>query len=127
MVRGTPRVYFLELTKSILVMFSQNVTWAEAFFWGYGIQVVTGSRYFGGFVGMDIAQALWLEEKIEGWRDSVSTLDGVARWNPQTAYAGLQKSLPQEWGFFAVRHSGQSCFPRTSHGRRPSFGGTEFR
>ena len=36
---------------------------------------------------------------MEGWRDSVATLAGVACWQPQTAYAGLQKSLQQEWDF----------------------------
>ena len=38
-------------------------------------------------------------EKVEGWQDSVATLAGVAHWHLQTAYAGLQKSLQQEWAF----------------------------
>ena len=38
-------------------------------------------------------------EKVEGWQDSVATLAGVAHWHLQTAYAGLQKSLQQEWVF----------------------------
>ena len=37
--------------------------------------------------------------KLEGWRDSVATLARVARRHPQTAYAGLQKSLHQECAF----------------------------
>ena len=36
---------------------------------------------------------------MEGCWDSVVTLAGVARWHLQTAYAGLQKSLQQEWDF----------------------------
>ena len=89
MVRGPPWGYFTEPTKSILVLSPQNFPQAEAFFWGYGLQVVTGRRYLGGFFGTEIAQAWWLEEKVEGWLDLVSTLAGVARRHPQTAYAGL--------------------------------------
>ena len=66
---------------------------AEALFWGYGLQIVTGSRYFGIFVGSKAAQYIWMGEKVEGWRDSVAKLAGVARWYLQTAYKGLQKSL----------------------------------
>ena len=37
--------------------------------------------------------------KIKGWTESVSILSGVAPKHPQSAYAGLQKSLQQEWAF----------------------------
>ena len=59
-------------------MSPRNVPQAEAFFWGYGLQVVMGSRYLGGFVETDTAQAWWLEERVEGWQDLVATLTGVA-------------------------------------------------
>ena len=74
-------------------MSTWNVPRADSFFWGYGLQIVTGSRYLGGFVGTETYQAWWLEEKVAGWRESVATLDGVVRWHLQTAYTGLQKSL----------------------------------
>ena len=45
------------------------------------------------------AEVRWIHEKVEGWAESVRTLDGVARKHPQSAYAGLQKSLQQEWAF----------------------------
>ena len=77
-------------------MSSLNLTWAEAFFRGYGLQIVTGSRYIEGFMGSKAAQNFWLGGKVEGWRDSVATLAGVARWHPKTAYRGLQKSLQKE-------------------------------
>ena len=64
-----------------------------------GIQVITGSRYLGGFIGERETEYKWIQEKVEGWADSVRTLDGVARKHPQCAYAGLQKSLQQEWAF----------------------------
>ena len=40
-----------------------------------------------------------MQEKMEGWAESVRTLAGVARKHPQSAYAGLKKSLQQEWAF----------------------------
>ena len=40
-----------------------------------------------------------MEGKVAVWADSVGTLVGVSRKHPQSAYAGLQKSLQQEWAF----------------------------
>ena len=51
MVRGTPRGYFLKTTKSILVVSPWNAPRAQAFFRSYGLQIVTGKRYLGGFLG----------------------------------------------------------------------------
>ena len=93
MVRGPPCGYFPEMTKSILVVSPWNVPRAEAFFRGYGLEIVTGSRYIGGFMWSKAAQDLWLGGKVEAWQDSVATLDEVARRHPQTAYVGLQKSF----------------------------------
>ena len=64
-----------------------------------GIQVVTGSRYLGGFVVEREADARWIQENVEGWTESVRTLSGVSCKHPQSAYVGLQKSLQQEWAF----------------------------
>ena len=63
------------------------------------MKVVTGSRYFGGFFGDREADTTWLEEKVQGWTESVRTLSMVVCKHFQSAYAGLQKSLQQEWGF----------------------------
>ena len=60
---------------------------------------MTGRRYLGGFVGERDAEARWIQEKVYGWAESVPTLAGVARKHPQSVYAGLQKSLQQEWAF----------------------------
>ena len=87
--RGTPRGYFLEPTKSILVVSQRNVPRAEEFFCGMGENIVTGSRYLGGFVGYRAAEDSCMEEKIQGRAESVKTLEGVARKHPHSAYAGL--------------------------------------
>ena len=71
-----------------------------------GILVVTGSRYLGRFIRERDTEALWIEETVEGWAESVRTLAGVAHKHPQSAYAGLQKSLQQEWEFIQRVTSG---------------------
>ena len=58
-----------------------------------------GSRYLGGFVGERETESQWVRTKLEGWAESVRTLSRVARKHLQSAYAGLQKSLQQEWAF----------------------------
>ena len=66
MVRGPPQGYFPEPTKRILVVSLWNVPRAEAFFRGYGLQIVTGRRYLGGFIGIKAAQDRWMGEKVDG-------------------------------------------------------------
>ena len=72
---------------------------AEELFCGMGIKIVTGSRYPGGFVSNRETKDIRLEEKVQGMTELVKTLSGVARKHLQSAYAGLQKSLQQEWAF----------------------------
>ena len=97
--RGPPRGYYPEPTKSILVVAPWNVAQLEEFFWGMGIQVMTGHQYLGGFIEGREAEKRWLADKIMGWAESVETLAGVSRKQLQSAYAGLKKSLRQEWAF----------------------------
>ena len=61
--------------------------------------MVTGNRYLGGFLGNAAAEREWLEEKVQGWKESVAILAGVALKHLKSAYAGLQNSLQQEWNF----------------------------
>ena len=63
------------------------------------IQVKTGSCYLVGFVGERGTETQWFWTKVEGWAELVKNLAGVARKHPQSAYAGLKKSLQQEWAF----------------------------
>ena len=81
-LRGPDRGYYPEPTKSIFVVAERNVPRAKEYFRGMGIQVVTGSIYLGGFVGEREAEAIWINEKVDGWAESVRTLAGVARKHP---------------------------------------------
>ena len=88
-LRGPAQGYFPEPTKSILVVAERNVPRAKEYFHGIGIQVVTGSRYPGGFVGGRETEGQWVQTKVAGWAESVCTLAEVDRKHPQSAYAGL--------------------------------------
>ena len=93
--RGPPRGYVPEPTESNLVVDPRNVAQAEEFFRGMGLKLVTGSRYLRGFIGEGEAEKSWLEGKVAGWVESVETIARVSCKHPQSAYAGLQKSLQQ--------------------------------
>ena len=97
--RGPARDYYPEPTKSILVVAPRNVAQAEEYLRGLSIRVVMGHRYLGGFLSNMSAEREWLGKKVQGWKESVAILAGVALKHPQSAYAGLQKSLQQEWAF----------------------------
>ena len=97
--KGPGRGYFPEPSKSVLVVAAHNVERAKAPFADLNFKVVMGSRYLGGFVGEAAAQASWVEDKASSWAEAVGELAVVAKRFPQTAYAGLQKSLQQEWQF----------------------------
>ena len=64
-----------------------------------GIQVVTGHQYLGGFIGDREAEKRWLAGNITGWAESVDNITGFSRKNSHSAYAGLHKSIQQEWAF----------------------------
>ncbi len=80
-------------------MEEHNEEKAEAYFKDSDWKVVTGCRHLGGFIGDKAEQREWVEEKAQTWADGVLELSKVVGRYPQAAYAGLQKSLQQEWQF----------------------------
>ena len=79
---------------------------AEIAFKDLGFTIVTGSRYLGGFIGEASDQLSWIKEKTKNWVAAIKELAMVAERYPQAAYAGLQKSLQQEWQFLQRVTSG---------------------
>ena len=65
--RGPARGYYPKRTNSILVVALGNVAQAEEHFRGFGIRVVTGHWYLGGFLGDVSAEREWLGKKVERW------------------------------------------------------------
>ena len=116
--RGPARGYYPDPIKSILVVAPGNVARAEEHFCEIGIWVVTRHWYLGGFLGDMLAEREWLGKKIQGWKESVAILAGVALKHPQSAYAGLQKSLQQGWAF--VQKWPLEWVQHLARSRRPS-------
>jgi hypothetical protein len=96
---GPARGYFPEPSKSILVVRETNLAAAKAALGDLGFRITTGNRYLGGFIGEAAPQEEWVREQTSAWADAVTTLAKVCKRYPQLAYAGLQKSLQQEWQF----------------------------
>ena len=59
--------YFLDPTKSILVVSSNNGHKAHELFRGIGLKMVTGRRYPGVFIGYKMEEETCMEDKVWGW------------------------------------------------------------
>jgi hypothetical protein len=58
-----------------------------------------GARYVGGSIGTEDAKKAWLELQNAQWVEGIHALARIALHYPQTAYAGLSKSLQAEWQY----------------------------
>jgi hypothetical protein len=85
--------YYPEASKSILVVCQHNLEAATEFFAPQQFGVTTGEQYLCGYIGAQEDQDEWVVRKTTSWTAAVSKLVKVA------VYAGLQKSLQQEWQF----------------------------
>ena len=93
--------YFPEPSKSILIVRSNSLEHTQSFLQAEELEfeLKTGHRFLGGFLGEASTRHEWLKDLISKWESGVQELAYVASSYPQTAYAGLQKSLQQEWQY----------------------------
>jgi len=98
-VEGPPRGYFPEPAKSILVCDPSVRTAAEAALMEFNFSFADGFRYVGGFMGTEAAREAWLAPQIATWVNGIRQLSKVAARYPQTAFAGLARSLQSEWQY----------------------------
>ena len=63
------------------------------------LNIVTGYRFLGGFIGNEDDVNKWLNQKVDVWVKSVEKLASVAQHEPQAAYVAFTKSLQCEWTF----------------------------
>ena len=98
---GPARGYFPEPEKSVMVCRDEQQGRARGQLLAHGLhfRYSSGQRYIGGFVGTVEARQEWVEEQAGKWADGVRILGKVATRFPQTAYAGLAKSLQHEWQY----------------------------
>jgi hypothetical protein len=96
---GPERGYFPEPAKSIVIVRPDEQAAARQHLQEYHFQYHDGYRYVGGYIGTKESREEWLLPQIQKWKEGVETLARVARRFPQTAYAGLSKSLQSEWQY----------------------------
>ena len=96
---GPRRGYFPEPDKSILIAPIATPPAALAAVEEFNFRHTDGHRYVGGFVGSGAAEAAWVDPQVSEWVAGVQALAKVARRYPQTAFAGLARSLQSEWQF----------------------------
>ena len=88
-----------EPIKSFVVVNERWRSEAITIFGDLGIQVVTGHRFLGGFLGSRSERDEYVMSKVHKWVEHVDVLAGAAVTQPQLAYAALSRSLQHEWKF----------------------------
>jgi hypothetical protein len=92
--------YIPEPKKSYLIVAPQFMERAkELFEQRYGVKVVAGQRFLGGFIGSVTDKELYIQEKVANWSANVEKLASIAVSQPQAAFAALTKSLQCEWAY----------------------------
>jgi hypothetical protein len=97
---GAAYGYFPEPQKSYLIVAPQFEERAKQLF-GHrlGVNVVSGQRFLGGFIGNPTEKELFVKKKVANWSAHVEKLARVAASQPQAAFAALTKSLQSEWTY----------------------------
>ena len=97
--KGPKYGYYPEPSKIYLVVHPNFVEKAHQLFDRFGIRIVEGSRYMGGFIGSDEGKIRFTLKKVQEWLDCLGELSKVAEKEPQAALVGLTRSLQCEWNF----------------------------
>ena len=100
-IEGLKHGYYNEVSKMILVVTPQFVDRAKERFKEFGVQVLTGHRLLGGFIGSasENLKSSWVLKKIDAWTQYIQKISKVAKYDPQSAFIAVSKSLQNEWSF----------------------------
>ena len=90
MTTGPVRGYFPEPTKSILTIKPAMVEQAKARFDNLRFEVVTGTRYMGGFIGTTADESSHIRKKVNKWSTGINCFSSVARSSPQAVFTAFQ-------------------------------------
>ena len=99
---GPSRGYYPQPEKSILICKPADRQRCQQILGHHGFTFTDGHRYLGGFVGTRESMLEWLRPKIQRWKEDIETLAAVAHRYPQAAYAGLTRSLQNEWQYLQL-------------------------
>ena len=96
---GPHRGYYMEVSKSLLLVPSDTTAEDLAALDGLAFKRVECARYLGGYLGTEQQVRDWVRPQAEAWAWGVRRLAMVARRFPQAALHGLTRSLQQEWQY----------------------------
>ena len=80
-------------------MHTKFVEEAKVIFADFKVNIVTGKRFLGGFIGGVVDTENWVQEKVNSWAKAIKLLSKAAKIEPHLANASLTKSLQNEWGY----------------------------
>ena len=73
---------------------------------GTNLKHEAGDQSMGGHIGSTHILNDWIKAQVAGWEHRVKSLGKIVRRFPQTDYAGLVKSLQNEWNYLQRVTSG---------------------
>ena len=97
MKEGPKYGYYPSPEKSYLVVHPNFVEKAQTLFADFKVNVVTGFRFLGGFIGDFQETENWINEKVKTWVKAIECL--AAELQPHLAQVSLTKSLQNVWNY----------------------------
>jgi len=111
-LHGPAFVYYPKLTKSFIVVNEKRRNDANAVFGDLGVQVVTGHRFLGGFIGNHREREEYVVLKVCRWVGHINVLAEADSTQPKLTYAALTIYLQHKWNFCHVLFPSVALFFR---------------
>ena len=100
MEMGPDQGCFPETVKSIFISDipgQEEVGRQEFAVEGNELNLVSGSRYLGAYMGPQEELAVWVEPQVEAWSHGVRVICKIFQQHLQSDYSGLEMLLKLEW------------------------------
>ena len=97
--KGPEFGYYPEPQKSYLIVAREYVSQAREVFKEYGVKIVTGQRFLGGYLGDEQGLGDYMQGKVADWCRCIEALTTAADTQPQAAFTAFTKSLQCEWAY----------------------------
>ena len=92
--------YFPNSSKTKLLVKTEFLSRAEDVFGDTGVQICTdGGKYLGGAIGRDDFLRMFLQYKVDEWKEELETLVNIAQSQPQAAYAAYTHGVMSKWNY----------------------------
>ena len=94
--------YFVNSSKTFLIVKEMHLPMARAIFKDTGIQFTTeGRRYLGAAIGSAVFVKSYVSVKVKEWSDELSWLSEIGLTQPHAAYSALTHGLLGRWTFLS--------------------------